>query len=81
MDRFRQQWAYKDFILNFNERTQNTVLSESIVSVTKEYGDTCISKVEKYRSTTGYFPDPNGVVPVQPGLPDSSPILPKTDSL
>jgi hypothetical protein len=71
MDRFRQEWAYKDFIANFNERAVGNN-SPALNSLSKDYADTCIVNVMEYREKKGFFPNPNGIVPPWPGLPDDT---------
>ena len=70
MDQLRHEWAYKDYIQNWNEGAPK---SPALTSLASEYGDRCIAKVAQYREGAGYFPDPDGRVPTKPGMPEPDP--------
>lgn len=74
MDRFRGEWAYRDFIANFHQGAK--VNNPSLNALVGDYGRDCIANVVRERMRAGYFPDPDGTIPLSPGMPGGEPKVP-----
>ena len=63
MDKFRQEWAYDDYVQNFQLRNPTNPLPEVLGELMADYAQECTKKVVEHR-TTGipYAPDPDGKI-------------------
>ena len=63
MDKFRQEWAYDDYVQNFQLRNPTNPLPEVLGELMADYAQECPKKVVEHR-TTGipYAPDPDGKI-------------------
>ena len=63
MDKFRQEWAYDDYVQNFQLRNPTNPLPEVLGELMADYAQECTKKVVEH-STTGvpYAPDPDGKI-------------------
>ena len=63
MDKFRQEWAYDDYVQNFQLRNPTNALPEVLGELMADYAQECTKKVVEHR-TTGipYAPDPDGKI-------------------
>ena len=63
MDKFRQEWAYDDYVQNFQLRSPTEPLPQVLGELMADYAQECTKKVVEHR-TTGipYAPDPDGKI-------------------
>ena len=63
MDKFRQEWAYDDYVQNFQLRNPTDPLPQVLGELMADYAQECTKKVVEHR-TTGipYAPDPDGKI-------------------
>ena len=63
MDKFRQEWAYDDYVQNFQLRNPTDPLPQVLGELMADYAQECTKKVVELR-TTGipYAPDPDGKI-------------------
>ena len=63
MDKFRQEWAYDDYVQNFQLRGPTEPLPQVLGELLGDYAQECTKKVVEHR-TTGipYAPDPDGKI-------------------
>ena len=63
MDKFRQEWAYDDYVQNFQLRGPTEPLPQVLGELMADYAQECTKKVVEHR-TTGipYAPDPDGKI-------------------
>ena len=63
MDKFRQEWAYDDYVQNFQLRPSNEPFSPVLGELLGDYAQECTGKVVEHRSTgVPYAPDPDGKI-------------------
>ena len=63
MDKFRQEWAYDDYVQNFQLRNPTNPLPEVLGELMADYAQECTKKVVEYRATgIPYAPDPDGKI-------------------
>ena len=63
MDKFRQEWAYDDYVQNFQLRNPTNPLPEVLGELMADYAQECTGKVVEHRSTgVPYAPDPDGKI-------------------
>ena len=63
MDKFRQEWAYDDYVQNFQLRSQTEPLPQVLGELMADYAQECTKNVVEH-SATGipYAPDPDGKI-------------------
>ena len=63
MDKFRQEWAYDDYVQNFQLRSPTEPLPQVLGDLMADYAQECTKKVVEHR-TTGipYAQDPDGKI-------------------
>ena len=60
MDKFRQEWAYDDYVQNFQLRPSNEPIPPVLGELLGDYAQECTGKVVEHRSTgVPYAPDPD----------------------
>ena len=63
MDKFRQEWAYDDYVQNFQLRNPTNPLPEVLGELMADYAQECTKKVVEHRTTgVPYAPDPDGKI-------------------
>lgn len=63
MDKFRQEWAYDDYVQNFQLRPSNEPIPPVLGELLGDYAQECTGKVVEHRSTgVPYAPDPDGKI-------------------
>ena len=63
MDKFRQEWAYDDYVKNFQLRAPNEPIPPVLGELLGDYAQECTGKVVEHRSTgVPYAPDPDGKI-------------------
>lgn len=63
MDKFRQEWAYDDYVQNFQLRSQTEPLPQVLGELMADYAQECTKKVVEHRATgIPYAPDPDGKI-------------------
>jgi hypothetical protein len=63
MDKFRQEWAYDDYVKNFQLRASNEPIPPVLGELLGDYAQECTGKVVEHRSTgVPYAPDPDGKI-------------------
>ena len=63
MDKFRQEWAYDDYVQNFQLRGPTEPLPQVLGELLGDYAQECTGKVVAHRSTgVPYAPDPDGKI-------------------
>ena len=63
MDKFRQEWAYDDYVKNFQLRPSNEPIPPVLGELLGDYAQECTGKVVEHRSTgVPYAPDPDGKI-------------------
>ena len=63
MDKFRQEWAYNDYVQNFQLRPPNEPIPQYLGDLLGDYAQECTGKVVEHRSTgVPYAPDPDGKI-------------------
>ena len=63
MDKFRQEWAYDDYVKNFQLRAPNEPIPPVLGEILGDYAQECTGKVVEHRSTgVPYAPDPDGKI-------------------
>ena len=63
MDKFRQEWAYDDYVQNFQLRPSNEPIPPVLGELLGDYAQECTGKVVEHRSTgIPYAPDPDGKI-------------------
>ena len=63
MDKFRQEWAYDDYVKNFQLRAPNEPIPPVLGELLGDYAQECTGKVVEHRSTgIPYAPDPDGKI-------------------
>ena len=63
MDKFRQEWAYDDYVQNFQLRGPTEPLPQVLGELLGDYAQECTGKVVEHRSTgVPYAPDPDGKI-------------------
>ena len=63
MDKFRQEWAYDDYVQNFQLRNPTNPLPEVLGELMADYAQECTKKVVEHRATgIPYAPDPDGKI-------------------
>ena len=63
MDKFRQEWAYDDYVQNFQLRNPTNPLPEVLGELMADYAQECNKKVVEHRTTgVPYAPDPDGKI-------------------
>ena len=63
MDKFRQEWAYDDYVKNFQLRAPNEPIPPVLGELLGDYAQECTGRVVEHRSTgVPYAPDPDGEI-------------------
>ena len=63
MDKFRQEWAYDDYVKNFQLRAPNEPIPPVLGELLGDYAQECTGRVVEHRSTgVPYAPDPDGKI-------------------
>ena len=63
MDKFRQEWAYDDYVQNFQLRNPTDPLPQVLGELMADYAQECTKKVVEHRATgIPYAPDPDGKI-------------------
>ena len=63
MDKFRQEWAYDDYVQNFQLRNPTDHLPQVLGELMADYAQECTKKVVEHRATgIPYAPDPDGKI-------------------
>ena len=63
MDKFRQEWAYDDYVQNFQLRGPTEPLPQVLGELMADYAQECTKKVVEHRATgIPYAPDPDGKI-------------------
>ena len=63
MDKFRQEWAYDDYVQNFQLRSPTEPLPQVLGELMADYAQECTKKVVEHRTTgVPYAPDPDGKI-------------------
>ena len=63
MDKFRQEWAYDDYVKNFQLRAPNEPIPLVLGELLGDYAQECTGRVVEHRSTgVPYAPDPDGKI-------------------
>ena len=63
MDKFRQEWAYDDYVQNFQLRSQTEPLPQVLGELMADYAQECTKKVVEHRATgIPYAPVPDGKI-------------------